>query len=40
MKIYTSSGQYIDIIALIDTGANASNYISQMLFDRLSDAVG
>ena len=28
----------MDIIALIDTGANASNYISQTLFDRLSDA--
>ena len=38
MKISTTSGTYIDIIALIDTGANASNYISQTLFDRLSDA--
>jgi hypothetical protein len=38
MKIHTSSGKYIDIIALIDTGANAANYISQLLFDRLSEA--
>ena len=38
MKISTSNGKYIDIIALIDTGANAANYISQTLFDRLSDA--
>ena len=38
MKIYTSNGKFIDIIALIDTGANASNYISQILFDRLSEA--
>ena len=38
MKIPISNGKCIDIIALIDTGANASNYISQMLFDRLSEA--
>ena len=38
MKISTTSGKYIDIIALIDTGANASNYISQTMFDRLKDA--
>ena len=38
MKISTSNGKFIDIIALIDTGANASNYISQTLFDRLSEA--
>ena len=28
----------IHVNALIDTGANASNYLSQTLFDRLKDA--
>jgi hypothetical protein len=27
-----------NFLTLIDTGANASNYISQTLFDRLSEA--
>jgi hypothetical protein len=38
MKIHTHNGKHIDIIALIDTGANAANYISQTLFDRLIEA--
>jgi hypothetical protein len=38
MKISTPDGKFLDIITLIDTGANASNYISQTLFDRLSEA--
>jgi len=38
MKVKTKQGNFIDIVALIDTGANASNYISQTLCDRLTDA--
>ena len=37
-KIHTKLDQGIDIMALIDTGANSANYISQHLFDRLKDA--
>jgi hypothetical protein len=35
MKITTNYGNIINVIALIDTGANSSNYISQNLFERL-----
>jgi hypothetical protein len=35
MRITTRQGNHIDIVVLIDTGANASNYISQSLYDRL-----
>ena len=35
MQIVTNNNTLIDVTALIDTGANSSNYISQQLFDRL-----
>ena len=35
MQILTNNNTLINVTALIDTGANSSNYISQHLFDRV-----
>ena len=35
MQIITMNNEIIKVNALIDTGANSSNYLSQHLFDRL-----
>ena len=35
MQIMTNNNTFINVTALIDTGANSSNYISQHLFDRV-----
>ena len=37
MQILTTNNTLINVIALIDTGANSSNYNSQHLFDRLTE---